>query len=114
LWKIGQGNEIVLRVASLDENRMIELPDFAPLSVIASSGPPTRSLLDRVDHLLVVTGSTRDTALKRLPQGKQLATLLARATRNGRDEVSTRSSSDWVMVFYQRRKCEPGRYRSLY
>lgn len=83
----------MLRIALLDENRMIELPDFAPLSVIASSGPPTRSLLDRVDHLLVVTGGARDTALKRLPQGKQLATLLARVTRNGGDLASSRAGN---------------------
>ena len=83
----------MLRVASLDENRMIALPDFAPLSVTASSGSPTRSLLDRVDHLLVVTGGARDTALARLPQGKQLATLLARATRNGGDLASSRAGN---------------------
>jgi leucyl aminopeptidase len=93
LWKIGQGNEILLRAAPLGENSMIELPEFAPLSVTASAGPPTRSLLDRVDHLLVVTGATRGTALARLPHGRQLTTLLARATRSGDDFASSRASN---------------------
>ena len=81
------------RSAPRDDNAMIELPEFAPLSVTASKGPPTRSLLDRVDHLLVVAGGTRDSALARLPQGKQLATLLARATRNGGDLASSRAGN---------------------
>ena len=93
MWKTGQGNEILLRAAQLDENPMIELPEFAPLDVTASLRPPTRSLLDRVDHLLVVTGGTRDTSINRLPQGRQLATLLARATRNGGNLASSRASN---------------------
>ncbi|HJR69528.1 MAG TPA: leucyl aminopeptidase family protein [Gammaproteobacteria bacterium] len=93
MWKIGQGNEILLRAAPLGENSMIELPEFAPLSVTASGGPPTRSLLERVDHLLVVTAGARESALARLPQGKQLATLLARATRNGGDLASSRAGN---------------------
>ena len=72
---------------------MIELPDFAPLRVAAGSGPPTRALLDRLDHLLVVTGSKDKSALARLPHGRQLATLLARATRNDGDFASSRAAN---------------------
>ncbi len=93
MWKTGQGNEILLRATPLDENPMIELPNFAPLGVTASLGLPTRSLLDRVDHLLVVTGGKRNIALARLPHGRQLATLLKRATRNGDDFASTRATN---------------------
>ena len=72
---------------------MIDLPDFAPLRVRASVGVPTRALVDRVDHLLVVTAGARDPALARLPQGRQLAALLARATRNGDDFASSRAGN---------------------
>jgi leucyl aminopeptidase len=72
---------------------MIELPDFAPLRVSASSSAPTRASLDRVDHLLVVTPSKGDAALARLPQGRQLATLLARATRDSGDFATSRAGN---------------------
>src|SRR5262245_7311007 len=91
--KTGQGNGPQLRVAARDENPMIELPDFAPLRVTASSGAPTRASLDRVDHLLVVTASKGETALMRLPQGRQLATLLARAAREGSEFASSRAGN---------------------
>ena len=71
---------------------MIELPEFAPLHVTATSGPPTRAALDRVDHLLVVRRAARRRA--RSPAaGKQLATLLARATSNGDDFASSRAAN---------------------
>jgi len=72
---------------------MIELPDFAPLRASASDGAATRALLDRVDHLLVVTKDAREPSLARLPHGRQLAALLARAMRSGDDFASTRSSN---------------------
>jgi leucyl aminopeptidase len=93
LWKIGQGNGLLLRAAARDENSMIELPDFAPLRVTASSAAPTRALLDRVDHLLVVTASKGESALTRLPQGRQLATLLARTTRDDSGFASSRAGN---------------------
>jgi leucyl aminopeptidase len=94
LGKTGQGNEILLRAAPRDETPMIALPDFAPLRVTATMGRLTRSLLDRVDHLLVVTSGRRDTSLARLPYGRQLATLLARAKRNDGDFASSRAGNE--------------------
>ena len=72
---------------------MIDLPDFSPLRTTASIGPPTRATLDRLDHLLVVAASARSPALARLPHGKQLASLLARAQRNGDDFASSRATN---------------------
>ena len=68
---------------------MIELPDFSPLRTTATSLAPTRATLDAIDHLLVVAPRGADAALARLPYGKQLAMLLARAKKNGDDEFST-------------------------
>ena len=63
---------------------MIELPDFSPLRATATSLAPTRTTLDRLDHLLVVTARGANSALGRLPYGKHLAALLATiAPRNG-------------------------------
>lgn len=70
---------------------MIELPDFSPLRATATPLAPTRAMLDRVDHLLVVAPRDDDAALARLPHGKQLATLRARATKNRDDFASSRS-----------------------
>ena len=72
---------------------MIVLPDFAPLRTIEIPGAPTRSALDRLDHLLVVAANARSGSLARLPYGKQLATLLARARKNGDDFVSSRAAN---------------------
>jgi len=72
---------------------MIELPDFSPLHTTASVGPPTRAALDRLDHLLVVAASARSAALARLPHGKQLASLLARAKKNGDELASSRATN---------------------
>ena len=72
---------------------MIALPDFSPLRITATSLAPTRTTLDRLDHLLVVTARGANAALGRLPHGKQLATLLARATRNGGELASSRASN---------------------
>jgi leucyl aminopeptidase len=71
---------------------MTELPDFLPLSATAISSAPTRATLDRLDHLLVV--STRGSnALMRLPYGKQLAALIARAAKNGDELASSRAGN---------------------
>jgi leucyl aminopeptidase len=72
---------------------MIELPDFSPLRVTATTGAPTRATLDGFDHLLLVTQRGKQTALSRLPYGKQLAPLLARATKNGDDFASSRAAN---------------------
>jgi leucyl aminopeptidase len=69
---------------------MIELPDFSPLRATASATRPTRAALERLDHVLVVAGNTHEPALARLPHGRQLATLLTRAKRNGDDFANTR------------------------
>jgi leucyl aminopeptidase len=90
----GQGNETAHSDALLNDDPMIALPDFAPLRASASVGSPSRSSLDRLDHLLVVVGGgRRNTALARLPHGRELATLLARAARNGDDFASTRTAN---------------------
>jgi leucyl aminopeptidase len=70
---------------------MIELPDFSPLRATATSLAPTRAALDRLDHLLVVAPRAGDTALARLPYGKQLMALLARAGANDDELVSSRA-----------------------
>jgi leucyl aminopeptidase len=72
---------------------MIELPDFSPLRATATSLAPTRTTLDRLDHLLVVTARGGSAALGRLPHGKHLATLLKRAARNGDDFASSRAGN---------------------
>ncbi len=72
---------------------MIELPDFSPLRTTATSIAPTRAALDRLDHLLIVAARSSDGALARLPYGKQLATLLRRATKNDDELVSTRAAN---------------------
>ncbi len=70
---------------------MIELPHFSPLRATATKLPPNREALDRLDHLLVVAPRDDDSALARLPHGKRLATLRARAARNGDDFACSRA-----------------------
>jgi leucyl aminopeptidase len=89
LWKDGQG-KAPRRNAAFDSGPMIELPDFSPLRATATSVAPTRAVLDGVDHLLVVAPQGGDTALARLPYGKQLAALLARARKNDDDLIGSR------------------------
>jgi leucyl aminopeptidase len=73
---------------------MLELPDFAPLRVTRSRRALSRGALDSLDHLLVVgTKRTRASELRRIPQGRQLATLLGRALERGEDYASTRASN---------------------
>ncbi len=72
---------------------MIELPDFSPLRTTATSIAPTRAALDRLDHLLIVSARGGERALARLPHGKQLATLLRRATKNDGELLSTRAAN---------------------
>jgi leucyl aminopeptidase len=72
---------------------MIELPDFSPLRVTATTVAPTRTTLDGLDHLLVVAPRGGDSKLARLPYGKALAPLLARATKNGDDFASSRAAN---------------------
>jgi leucyl aminopeptidase len=68
---------------------MIELPDFAPLKTTETVRSLTRTTLDALDHILVVVGKDAASGgLDKLPHGKQLAVLLARATRRG-DEIAT-------------------------
>ncbi len=71
---------------------MIELPDFSPLRTTASSLAPTRTTLDRLDHLLVIAARGAKGAL-RLPNGKHLATLLARATKAGDEFAGSRAAN---------------------
>ena len=70
---------------------MIELPDFSPLRATATSLAPTRAALDRLDHLLFVAPNGDHTALARLPYGKPLATLLARARKNDDEFAGSRA-----------------------
>lgn len=72
---------------------MIELPGFSPLRATVTSAAPTRAALDSLDHLLVVAPRGEDGALARLPYGKQLAALLARARKNDDDLVSSRAAN---------------------
>jgi leucyl aminopeptidase len=72
---------------------MIELPDFSPLHMTATSVAPTRAMLDRLDHMLVVTARRQGSALARLPYGKHLSALLRRATRNGDELASSRAAN---------------------
>ncbi|HUQ51500.1 MAG TPA: leucyl aminopeptidase family protein [Gammaproteobacteria bacterium] len=72
---------------------MIELPDFAPLRVTATTAAPTRTTLDGLDHLLVVTARRGESNLARLPYGKPLGPLLARATKNGDEFASSRAAN---------------------
>jgi len=72
---------------------MIELPDFSPLRTTATSLPPTRAALDRLDHLLVVAPRGQNASLARLPHGKELSTLRSRAARNDDDFASSRAAN---------------------
>jgi leucyl aminopeptidase len=72
---------------------MLELPDFTPLRATATDLAPTRTALDRLDHLLVVAARDNDAALARLPYGKQLAGLTARAQKNRDDFASSRAAN---------------------
>ena len=68
---------------------MIELPDFAPLKTTETVRALTRASLDALDHVLVVVGKNAPAGgLEKLPHGKPLAVLLARATRRG-DVIAT-------------------------
>ena len=70
---------------------MIELPDFSPLRATATSLAPTRAALDRLDHVLFVAPHGDRAALARLPYGKPLATLLARARKNDDEFAGSRA-----------------------
>jgi leucyl aminopeptidase len=72
---------------------MIELPDFAPLRITATTHAPTRATLDGLDHLLVVAARGAERALARVPYGKTLAPLLARARKHGDDIASSRAAN---------------------
>jgi leucyl aminopeptidase len=72
---------------------MIELPDFSPLRVSATSRRPTRAALDRLDQLLFVAPHGDGAALTRLPYGRQLATLLSRARKNGDEHSISRAAN---------------------
>src|SRR5688572_9344674 len=72
---------------------MIELPDFSPLRTTATSLAPTRTAIDRLDHLIVAAAPGSSAALPRLPYGKHLATLPARATKQGDELMSTRAAN---------------------
>ena len=73
---------------------MLELPDFSPLRVTRSRRALSRGALDSLDHLLIVgTKRTSARTLQRIPQGRQLATLLARALERGEDFASTRATN---------------------
>src|SRR5215471_12334422 len=73
---------------------MLELPDFAPLHVTRSRRVLSRGALDSLDHLLIVgTKRTGARTLQRIPQGRQLAILLARALARGEDFASTRATN---------------------
>ena len=71
---------------------MIELPDFVPLKTVDSIRPLSRSTLDAHDHVLVVVGKSAR-GLERLPYGRQLATLLARAERHGEHVATSRATN---------------------
>src|SRR5262245_36750256 len=90
LWKDGQG-KTPRRNAAFDSGPMIELPDFSPLRATATSLAPTRAALDRLDHLLFVAPHNDHAALVRLPHGKPLAALLARARKTNDDFAGTRA-----------------------
>ncbi len=73
---------------------MIELPDFAPLKTTETVRSLTRTTLDALDHVLVVVGKNAPAGgLEKLPHGKQLAVLLARATRRGDEIASSRATN---------------------
>jgi len=76
-----------------DSGPMIDLPDFSPLRVTATTLAPTRATLDGLDHLLVVATPTDHRTLARLPYGRTLAPLLARAKKNGDEFASSRAAN---------------------
>jgi len=71
---------------------MLELPDFAPLRVTYHRA--SRRTFDSLDHLLVVSmQGAGPRSLKKLPQGRQLDALLARARERSDDFASSRVSN---------------------
>jgi hypothetical protein len=93
LWKDGQGKETRVAKLLFDSAPMIELPDFSPLRITTTTLAPTRTALDGLDHLLVIAARGEHRALARLPYGKTLAPLLARATKNGDELASSRAAN---------------------
>jgi leucyl aminopeptidase len=73
---------------------MLELPDFAPLRVTQTSRVVASAAFHSPEHVLVVAAKgSRARELRKLPQGRQLADLRARALRRGDDVVSTRAAN---------------------
>jgi leucyl aminopeptidase len=72
---------------------MIELTDFAPLGVTVDPRRPRRTTLERFDHVLFVVPKRAVAALAELPYAKPLATLLARAAKQGDGCVSSRAAN---------------------
>lgn len=73
---------------------MIESSDFLPLATTQSVGTLARGAFDRCDHfLLVVAKNSRSQALGKLPQGKQLTSLMARARKRGDDFAHSRATN---------------------
>src|SRR5690606_14438120 len=94
LPKAGQGNPA--RVSLVPANAfistsMIELPDFRPLQISQTSRELGRDVCDRLDHVIVVLPRRPSAALLRtVPQGRQLAQLLAQAARRDARFATTR------------------------
>ena len=92
--KDGQGKETRVATLRFDSGPMIELPDFSPLRVTATLVAPTRSALDRLDHLLVVAQRGASIAPSRACRtANSSRALLARATKNGDDFASSRAAN---------------------
>lgn len=73
---------------------MIELTDFAPLKTTQSSNALTRASLDSLDHCLIVVAKNPDKkALARVPHGRELDALLARARKQGDESANTRAQN---------------------
>jgi leucyl aminopeptidase len=73
---------------------MLELPDFEPLRVTQTSRAIAATAFNSLDHVLIVAAKNpRGRELRKLPQGRQLAALHARALRRGDESAGTRAAN---------------------
>lgn len=70
------------------------LPEFTPLKITQSSRPFARASLDDFDHVLIVVAKGATARQRaRLPLGRQIDRLLARAAKRDEHVVSTRADN---------------------
>jgi leucyl aminopeptidase len=93
---------------------MAEQPSFQPLRISQTSRPPTRQVLEAIDHMAIaVPQKPGHDIFRAIPQGSQIKKLLDSASRNGISHVTTRLANTRATAITVA-KAEPGSaFRSL-